>query len=55
MTALCHENLKEGTSNHDWPMTNLATGEVFLLCWFCGCNAEDFKRRVREAQQEAAK
>lgn len=45
---LCAENLSDGSSSHDWPITNLTTGQVGGLCWFCGTSAEAFYERVKE-------
>lgn len=44
----CLEDLELGTSSHDWPITNLGTGQVSGLCWYCGCSAEEFYGRVKK-------
>ena len=46
----CAEDLKNRTSSHDWPITNLKTGQVSGLCWFCGCPAQEFYDRVKDAE-----
>lgn len=51
VTMCCSENLTDGTSSHDWPITNLATGQVGGLCWFCGCSAKEFYERVKQQRK----
>lgn len=53
MQALIDSTRVCDDDKHDWPITNLATGEPFGLCWFCGMSAEAFKVATATAKGES--